>query len=283
MAKTKAVAKVGNNPVDMLPLDSVPAYLQGKSSDAFDGFNKEDFKIPRVKLLQALNPEIKTFQGQAIPGEFWHTIANKSLGSEFRMVVIKPSKRVILWDANDGKQGGNILAFSSNALDWDSGAGQKFRVKLKGQKENVEWDTGRNVLSSGLLDWGSSNPEDSNSPPAAQLTYEYLCYLPDHPDLSPCVLGLFRTAHGNAKSFNSALLNFRGPTTSLVVRCFAQERTDGGNSWTIPKFQTIGRTSEELFKTCEALKERYADYKADYKQEDVTEKNDTSAEGNGNY
>lgn len=265
MARQKA-REVAIKEVDMLPLTEVPEWLKGKSNDAMEGFDQSDFKLPRLKLLQALNPEIQSFQGQAIPGEFWHTIANKSLGQEFRMVVLKPSKRVIIWDPKGGKQGGDILAFSKNGKEWDAGANQKLKVKLKGNVD-VIWDTGKDVLSSGLTDWGSSNPEDENSAPAAQLTYEYLVYLPDHPDLSPCLLGLFRTAHGNAKNFNTFLLGLKFPATSIIVRCFAEEKNEDGNRWTVPKFQAIGRTSEELFKTCEALKERYADYKADYQQE----------------
>lgn len=258
-------------PSDIIPFDSVPDYLKDQAQSGLESLGKDDFKIPRIKLLQALNPEIQSFKGEAIPGEFWHTGANISLGSEFKFVPIVAGKRVILWDPNDGNQDGGIIAFSKNAKDWISGGNTKHKVKLKGVSEDVVWDTGKNVPSSGLLEWGSSNPEDNNSAPAAQLTYEYLCYLPDNPMLSPCLLGLFRTALPNAKQFNTSLFMLRRPTTSVVVRCFADEKTEGKRAWFVPQFKTIGWAPESLFNTCKEYQDKYQDYNADYNKDEAKE------------
>jgi hypothetical protein len=274
MAKQRANVPAKINPVEtgIIPFDNVPDYLKDKAQTGMEGLGKDDFKVPRIKLLQALNPEVRSFQGEAIPGEFWHTGANKSLGSTFNFVPLIVGKRVIVWDANGGDQGGDILAFSKNAMDWTTGGNKTFKVKLKGRKDEVTWQTGRNVATSGLLEWGSSDPEDNNSPPAAQLTYEYLCYLPDHPMLSPCLLGLFRTGLANARQFNTSLFMLRRPTTSIIVKCFADEKSEGKLSWFVPQFKTAGFAPQELFNTCEEIQKNYAEYQAEYNHNDAAQK-----------
>lgn len=286
MARTKApknqvVAMQEHNRNAILPLDSVPDYLKDTTSTGLEGLGKDDFKIPRIKLLQALNPEVRSFQGQAIPGEFWHTGANTSLGSEFLFVPILAGKRVILWDPNEGKQGGDILAFSRNGLDWQTGGDKEFKVTLKGGK-NVVWHTKKNVLQSKLDDWGSSDPEENNSPPAATLIYEYLCYLPDHAELSPCVMGAFRTALPNAKRFNTDLFMRRKPTASLAVRCFADEKTEGKLAWFVPQFKLAGFVSDELYAVTSKLGEKYAEYTAEYDKTE-TQTDAASTQDDGKY
>lgn len=218
-------------------------------------------------MLQALNPEVKTFQGKAIPGEFWHSGLNISLGKEFIFVPSLVSKRVILFNPRDN--GGGILAFSRDAINWHTGGNQKHTVKLKGRKDPVIWDTNKSVSASGLAEWGSSNPDEENSQPAATLIYEYLCYLPGQPNLSPCVMGLAKTAINNAKQFNTALFMLRKPTASIAVRCFVEERNEEGNNWFVPAFETKGLVRQEVYQAAKAIAESNANYEAEYKEEDV--------------
>lgn len=263
----------------VLPMDNVPDYLKDTQSTGLEGLGKDDFKVPRIKLMQALNPEVREFQGQAIPGEFWHTGGSLSLGSEFVFVPCIVGKRAVLWDPNNGQQGGDILAFSKNGLNWDSGGDREFKVKLKGGKD-VVWRTGKSVPASKLVEWGSSDTSEDNSPPAATLIYEYLCYLPDHPELSPCVMGTFRTAIPNAKSLNTSLLGLRKPTASIAVRCFSVEKQEGKQAWFVPQFKTSGYVSKELYNTTSKLAEQYSDYQAEYSQDEAKA---APAEDDGKY
>lgn len=283
MAKQKASKEVSVPSVTaaLAALDAMPDYLKDTKSTGLEGLGKDDFRVPRIKLLQALNPEVRSFQGQAIPGEFWHTGANTSLGSEFLFVPILAGKRVILWDPNEGQQGGDILAFSKDGINWQAGANKTFKVKLKGGKD-VTWATGKNVAASKLDEWGSSDPEKDNSPPAATLIYEYLCYLPDHPELSPCVMGAFRTALPNAKGFNTSLFMLRKPTASVAVRCFADEKTEGKQAWFVPQFKLAGYVSRELYAITSKFGEQYAEYTADYDKTE-TQADGASAEDDGKY
>ena len=244
-----------------------PSYLTGKERTGAEVLGKDDVKVPRIKLLQALNPEIRSFQGKAIPGEFWHTGANVSLGSEFIFVPIIIGKRVVVWRPRNDQNGG-ILAMSRDAIKWQTGANQTFEVRLKDIKKPVKWSTGKDVASSGLLEFGTSNPENENSAPAAVLQYEYLCYLIANPELSPVVMGVMKTGIPNAKALNTWLLSTRKPINACAIKVFADETTKNSNVWTIPKFDRAGWASSEIFKLTEKFKEQYQDYDIDLEQEE---------------
>ena len=248
-------------------LDQVPDYLNGDRQTGLDSLDQTDFKVPRIKILQPLNPEIKSFQGKAIPGEFWHTGSNTSLGLEFNFVPCIASKKVILWNPRD--EGGGMLAFSSDGKTWQQGANTEFSVKIKNVKKPIIWSTGKDVQSSGLLNWGTFNPDDPDSGPAAQLSYEYLCYLPDFPNLSPVVMGVSRTAIANAKAFNTALLMLRKPIQSVQVRCFSDEKSEDVNTWWVPNFEMSGFVGKDIYDIAKSISEKQAGYKTDYEHDEA--------------
>lgn len=259
---------MANDLVPTNPNNDLPDYLKGTEQVDLGGLDSSDFKIPRVKLLQALSPEIRAFPGVAMVGNFWHDVANKSLGDKFNMVVAKPSKRVILW-APRKTMGGGMLAFSADGKYWASGGNSSFDITLEG-KRVVKWSTGKDVAASRLLDWGSSDPENEKSPPAATLIYEYMCYLPDHPDLSPCVIGLYRTAVANAKKLNTELMAARKPLPSMIIECTAKEEQSDGNVWMVPSFRRNGFATKQVYDIATNLATQYAAYTASYTPEEVS-------------
>jgi hypothetical protein len=240
-----------------------------KDGSGIEALGRDDFKIPRIVLLQGQSPELATYP-EAKKDEFWHTGMNINLGAEFLFTPIVVNRRVILFrPRNDG---GGILAFSKNGTLWDSGANQTFQVKLKGRKEPVAWSTGSNVLNSRLLQFGSSNPDDPKSAPAATLIYEYLVYLPDYPELSPCVFSAAKTATKNAKDFNMALgmaVSGGKPITCLVVRAFTETLHNDEGTWTVPEFKLEGRATKEVYEIASSIAKSNKDYKVEYNQSDV--------------
>lgn len=264
-----AIAKISEAKEDKFEITSLnesPDYLQNSKSTGLEALGQSDFKIPRIKLLQPLSPEIRSFQGKAIPSEFWHTGSNTSLGTEFKLVPCIASKRVILW--NPREEGGGMLAFSRDGKSWDTGANQKFSVKLKNVKTPVTWETGRDVQDSGLTEWGTYNPDDLESGPAAQISYEYLCYLIDYPDLSPVVMGMSRTSLTNAKNFNTSMLMLRKPIQSVMVRCFSDARNEGSNEWWVPNFELKGFVSKQYYDIAKGIADRQSNYNTEYHQEE---------------
>lgn len=185
-----------NLPAEKARVDEqLPAYLQDTAYVNDDNFDSSDVVIPRIKLIQGLSPEIETFDTAKI-GNFWHTGLDMDLGPSFKFVIGDRRKKYLLSAPLADGQG--ILARADDAKTWDRTG--EWQVKLKNVKKPVTWTIkNRNVQDSGVIDWGSSNPEDSDSQPAATLFYDYLVLLPDYPDLGPAVISLARSAIRKAK------------------------------------------------------------------------------------
>lgn len=277
-AQSTELTKVSDNPVGFVPSTELPDYLKGDEATGLDSLtSKDDFRIPEIKLLQPLSPEVKTFQGVAIPGEFWHTGLMKSLGKEFTFVPCIVKKRVVLWRPKNDS-GGGILATSDDGINWKRGGDTKFTVKLKDVKDPVVWDTKKNVKQSGLTDFGSSNPNSDNSPPAAVLYYEYLNYLPGYENASPCIQRIFKTGIESAKAINSYFLWQKKPIYVHAIKCFVDEKSRDGNDWFIPRFQPVGFATREVFEITKEMQARYADLDIEIEQEDATQEAATSEE-----
>lgn len=182
MAKEVATANV----------NALPAYLQDKKKEHRVGnIDHTDKIVPRVKLLQAISPELEEYPDAAKAGQFWHTIASESLGNELRAVPVLLRKTYVLWSPRNDDRG--ILARAVDGLNWDN-AGMEFTVKPKNSPHNVTYKLGNTVHEvtqegvPALSEFGSSIPGDKNSPPAAALTYEMLWLFPDFRLLSPAMI-----------------------------------------------------------------------------------------------
>jgi hypothetical protein len=179
-----------------LASDQLPAYLQGQiAAQGSDNFDSSDVVVPRIKLLQGLSPELQTFN-EAKMGLFWHTGLDMPLGNEFRFVIADRRKKYLLTAPIEDGQG--LLARADDAHTWDRTG--RWQVKIKGTKQPVIWEIAtKDVAKSGLTGWGTYNPDDSDSPPAATLFYDYLVFLPDRLELGPAVVSLARSAIKTAK------------------------------------------------------------------------------------
>ena len=188
MAQSKAVAKVEK--------DSVPSYLKNYGGPVGDdNFDSSDIVIPKIKLLQGLSNEVEVFD-TAKSGRFWHTGLDMDLGDSIKFVIADRRKKYLLSAPLADGQG--ILARADDAKTWDRTG--EWNVKLKGVKNPVQWTIEHtDVLKSGLTKWGTQNPDDEDSPPAATLFYDYLVFLPDHLDIGPAVITLARSAIRKAK------------------------------------------------------------------------------------
>jgi len=270
MSKSASTELAKLNSDEFLPLDVRPDYLPAKVDNMGMGnLDKDDYKTPRIILLQGLSPELGAFPGIALKDHFWHTGMNVSLGKEFIFIPAIVNKRVILFRPRDD-QGGGILAFSKDGKNWDTGGNQEFKVKLKGKKVPVTWNTGKNVLASRLTEFGSADPDEDNSAPAATTIYEYLAYLPRHPDLSPCLISVSKTGLPNGKSLNTSLamlVRSGTPVYGVAIRCFADEMHKNNDEWSVPNFQPVGKVKKETYDIVKEISDKYGDYKVDYNED----------------
>jgi hypothetical protein len=164
--------------------NDVPAHLQGYAKAKIGNVDSTDRIIPRIKLMQAISPELQDFE-EAKAGQFWHTIAQQNLGPTIKAIPILIQKSYVLWAPRNDDRG--ILARAMDGVHWDP-ADAEFRVKPKGSPTEVTYRTAKTVAESGLAEFGTSIPGDNNSAPAASLTYNMMWYLPDYPELSPSII-----------------------------------------------------------------------------------------------
>lgn len=215
MAKKNEVAKTEGD---------VPAYLmqmQGRVKDD-SNFDQSDVIVPRIKLLQGLSKECETFD-DAKAGRFWDTGLDESQGEEFRFVVASRKKKYLLVAPLEDGQG--ILARAEDFTHWDRIG--EWEVKIKGERNPVKWTISTtDVMESGLDKWGTFNPNDENSPPAATLFYEYLVLRVDEDgnllQKPPAVISLTRSQIRKAKKGLNDKIKLHGdmgrPMQSLVFK-----------------------------------------------------------------
>lgn len=235
------VAKVNKGDAD------VPDYLRDYAlpNDGSDNFDANDVMLPKIKLLQGLSKEVEAFD-DAKSGHFWHTGLDMDLGPEIVFVVADRRKKYLLSAPIEDGQG--VLARADDFKTWDRTG--SWQVKLKGVKQPVTWsieDT--NVEASGLAEWGTYNPEDEDSPPAATLFYEYLVFLPEHIDLGPCVLSLARTQIKNAKRGLNDKIAFHKnngrPVQALSFKASSYADSADGQDFKNMKFTSAGFNKDE--------------------------------------
>lgn len=245
MVTKNAVATVESS--DSLP-DFLKDYRGPKTNTTMEN---EDRIVPRIKLLQAISPELKAFDA-AKEGLFWHSILNEPLGKELRFVVIMARKSYVLFAPRGDDR--MILARSANGKTWDR-PNETFEVKVKGVAKPVIWETKGSVAESGLANFGTSIPGDPQSPPAATLVYDYLVYLPDHPECSPALISLSRSGIRRGKDLNSKI-TLRAATAPQYVQLYKavvteEQSAEGGyNGWS---FKSDGLANADDFRTVLAL------------------------------
>lgn len=235
---------------------NLPAYLQNTDKGSrLQHLDMNDFVVPRIKLLQGISEEVKNFE-DAKAGEFWLTVADVPLGDVVDMIVCANTKRLLLLAPIDDGRG--VLARADDCKNWSPPEGE-FDIKIKNVKKPVKWVLKPTVAESGLAEFGSSNPEDEDSPPAATLFYDYLVYLPKFPELGPCLVSLARSAAKKAKDLNGKLEMANQPIQSMLITMgVMDDKSDSGDFYNYT-FRRAGWAEEEQFNHCVAIAERFQD------------------------
>ena len=202
-------------------VQSLPEFMRQDADLGKENISKDDIEIPRLKLMQGLSPELQEFDDLKA-GFFFHPAAEYIFDGPFRAVPVFMDKRYILWRPRDA--GGGILARADDGVHWSPAQG-KFTVQLdkKDGGDSVTWTMAKTVQESGLNNWGTLNPADPNSPPAATEMYNYLLAFPDQPDLMPAVLSFQRSSIKVGRRFNTKLKTVRAPIFGTIWEFRAAE------------------------------------------------------------
>jgi hypothetical protein len=255
-------------------MNSLPAFMRNDIDAGKDNLDADDLQIPRLKLIQGVSPELEEFN-ELRAGNYFHPAAEWIFDEPFRAVVLFMDKRYILWRPRD--DGGGILARADDGVHWSPGQGE-FEVKLdkKDGGATVKWKLAKTVQQSGLANWGTMNPNDPDSPPAATLMYNYLLAFPDHPDLMPAVMTFQRSAVKIGRQFNTKIKTVRTPIYGSIYEFSAKKEGDGQNSYYVPQVKGAGLIEDE------ALYHQYKSLAQSYGQSGLNIKDIEGLQGDAN-
>jgi hypothetical protein len=259
MAKSTAVAKRPANRVATRD-SAVPTFFKGKEGAGTENIATKDMEMPRIRLIQGTDEElIAAHDGMKI-GDFFQTLAETNLGPELDIVPLHISKRVVLWRPRPPIDAGGILARADDAVHWQP-ADKEFTVKIDKKGHTVTWKTAKTVDESGLLEWGTYDPEDDNSQPAATLCHVFVVALPAYPELSPCVLMLQRSAIKSARKLLGKvnIIGGQAPIYGQVYKMGSVgEANSAGQKYRNYTFMANGFVQDEdEFKAYEGLHEQF--------------------------
>lgn len=226
----------------------LPDYLKNFEGPVEQVVGQEDIVLPRIRLLHGTSDAVEEFDN-AVPGRFWHTGIDDTLGDSFKFVIAAFQKRYMLLAPREDGQG--ILATARDGKTWDRTG--SWEVEQKGVSNKIRWtieDT--DVEKSGLNEYGTWNPADPKSPPAATLFYDYLLMLPEYPDASPVLMSLFRTGIKKAKQGINQKILFaqrRGrPMQALQFEAtIGKETNPDGEKYFVWNFRSAGFADERIF------------------------------------
>lgn len=226
-ASVPAPRRQQNAVIDPETLNQLPAHMRGDVDLGKENIDQGDMDIPRLKLIQGTSKELQLYDDLRA-GNFFHTASETIFDEAFRVVPVFMDKQYILWRPLE--DGGGILARSPDAINWQPGEGE-FEVKLdrKDGGNKVKWKLAPTVAQSGLANWGTMNPENPNSPPAATLMYNFLFAFPDYPDLMPAVLTFQRSSIKVGRKFNTKLKTVRTPLFGTIFTLSAVDDHNSAN------------------------------------------------------
>lgn len=241
-------------------LAAVPEWAKGKAGVGTEKLTNQDIETPRIKLIQGTNPELEVYDGLKA-GMFFHTLAEQSLGAgPIPIVPLFLSKRYVLWRPRKPIDMGGILARADDAVHWEP-ADVEFNVKVDKQGHMVKWKTAKTVAESGLDKWGTFDPRDPNSQPAATECHVIVVATPSFPELPPAALFLQRSAIKPARKLLGRLKITQAPiyATKFNMESFDDEGPSGPfKNWRFTADGFVqdpeqGRLYEEMYESFKKL------------------------------
>ncbi len=209
---------------------NLPDYMRGDANVGKENIGREDMEVPRLKLMQGTSKELEAYSDLR-PGQFFHPAAEHIFEGEFIGVPIFMDKQYILWRPRDA--GGGILARATDGVHWSPyDTSFKTRLDKKDGGVEVEWTTAKTVQQSGLAEWGTMNPDDPNSPPAATLMYTFLLAFPEQPELIPAALTFQRSSIKMGRKLMTKLKTVRTPLFGTAFRfCSISDQNGKGDKF----------------------------------------------------
>lgn len=259
-SKSKGSSKMADTaglPATSNVTSNVPDFMRQDSRLGKENISQQDMVIPRIALLQAVHPEV--MEGRGDNGNFWHTVNELDLGPEIDDIVwLHISKRYTLW--NPRHAGGGILARASDGINWDQPGEFQISPYKDRPKYTVTLQTGKKVGKDiGLGAWGTLDPENPDSPPAATLTYALAGIRANNPEMGPFVVLLQRSAEPVARMLLSKIQLDPAPLFGQVYRMGSKVQPSNNGDFNQYTFTKNGHVqTQEQYEEFKKLHEGFA-------------------------
>lgn len=264
---------------------AVPDFMQQDMGQGFGNIDNSDLQTPRIILLQSVSPQVEEFES-ARPGMFWHDTLNAPLGSVQDGFIFTPvfiDKRATLWRPRAPIDQGGILARSADLVHWVP-SNTEFEVKIDKKGTKRVWNTRDSVAASRLLEWGTYDPEDPNSQPAATLSYNLVAAAEDEEmGMMAGVVTFQRSSAAAAKKFLARAKLIRAPLFGLRCKLSSQKVEGPSGAYYVPKVDVLGMLGADdldFYHACKAMSDSFAEN--GLKMKDADEDDAAMAPGRGN-
>lgn len=261
----------------------LPDFMKKYQGEGQSDIASEDIKMPRLKIGQAMSPEVK--DKKAEEGDLIHNITGQVIckaGEQLKVIPVAYSKEYILWYDRNGPKKGGIAARAKRVDEkgvirykWD-----KPNTKIEDKLDNklpVEYNTKEYIDQDGLGDWGSQIPGDAESKPAASTHYNYVFMLPDHGN-EMIAFSMSKTAAKKAQELNTMLKMGGAPIYGRVFNLSTFIDQAGEDKFANIHFDPAGLVSDEkMFMDLRSLYHNLKDKQIDVDFSD--EENHSEAKG----
>lgn len=260
---TTEIAKLDNAAI-ALAGEALPDFLVGVKREDKSNLDQSDIVVPRIKIAQDGNPEVKS--GDIPKGALFINVTGEIVAKFAEPLIFVPifqAKEYILWrDQQD--QGGGMLARAQPVnvdgkirYKWNK-PNTKFETKVKGVLPTT-WVTKEYIDEDGLDQWGTQIAGNPDSPPAATVHYNYVVMLPQFGNTF-AAFSLSKSQTKRAKDLNSMLEMSQLPIYARVIRVATEpEKNDAGQEFFNVRFKPFGAVKDkDLFDFTKAKHEEFA-------------------------
>lgn len=222
--------------------------MRDDARDGKENIDTSDMIIPRVGLMQAISPEV--MDGRAASGNFFHTINEEDLGPKLKIVMLHHSKRYTLWMPRHA--GGGIIARASDGQHWDADFSVEFAPYKDQPKKKVKYEAkkgdavGRDV---GLGRWGTMDPDNEDSGPAATLSHVFVARCLEHMELGPFVIFLQRSGEPVARQLLSKIQIANAPIYGQIFEMTSKQASGDSGDYNQYAFAKDGFVVDEAMYT----------------------------------
>jgi hypothetical protein len=275
---------------DFLSPTAPEGYAEGKGQE---DITTADIIVPRIKLAQALTPEV--LDKRAEEGDLIHNITGEVIckaGHKLPFIPIMYTKEFIIWREREG--GGGIIARATrkkvgNQLKYAWDVPNVTHKDKIGGKIEVSYDlktytTDVLALADDETDtlacWGQPDASGDSVPPVAQMTHNYLVVLPTL-GMELIAISLSRTSAKKGAQLNTMLR--MGPA-DLYTRVFeAATYIDHSDQYKFANwiFSPAGFVSQDQSEMLANLKKLHEDFKRTSFKVEIDAAEDQEAEEEG--